>query len=1309
MRVIKAGNGLFKANLSSALILARAGDIIKISAGHYVIDTTINSAITLEPEDSGSKVVITGCLSINNTSCTIKNIEFQGSATGKNLIEAIKNSQVTITDCVFKDMFNKPVIYLVDSQLDISSSRFLNITTNAINAQGQSNIIARDCNWQVSKFPAIYLHPKVKAEIVSSIFTGGKSTLYTEQATLTLNACEFIDITEEVPVYATQNSQVTIIDCIFKDMFNKPVIYLVDSQLDISSSRFLNITTNAINAQGQSNIIARDCNWQVSKYIAIYLHPKVKAEIVSSTFSGGKSTVYAEQATLTLNACEFRDITDTASVHAKQNSQVTIIDCFFKDMSNSPVISLVDSKLDIYSSRFIDITTNAIKAQGQSNIIARDCNWQVSKYIAIYLHPKVKAEIVSSTFSGGKSTVYAEQATLTLNACEFRDITDTASVHAKQNSQVTIIDCFFKDMSNSPVISLVDSKLDIYSSRFIDITTTAIKAQARSTIKAQNCEWQVSGFFAIDLYPEVKAEIVSSVFKGSYSTISTDRATLILKACKFMDVTEGAPVDARQNSKVTIIDCLFKGISNKTVIYLADSQLDIYSSRFIDITTNAIKAQARSTIKAQNCEWQVSGFPAINLYPEVKAEIVSSIFKGSYSTISTDRATLILKACKFMDVTEGAPVDARQNSQVTISACNFNRIEGKYIVYAGNNSNVQITDSQFNENLFVAKSASQSKIVFMDGFILESGAYSEDGGKVLFVSDSTTISNQANANKLENEENLSTQFNPNATIEEYLKELDGLTGLKNVKNEIRNMVAAVKFQQQRQEQGFLSSPINLHLVFTGNPGTGKTTVARIIGEIFNKLGVLKTNKIVEVERADLVGKHIGHTAPKTLLKIEEAMNGVLFIDEAYTLAKGGNDFGQEAIDTLLKQMEDHRDKLAVIIAGYTKPINSFIQSNQGLKSRFTRYVEFEDFSIDELTEIFEKIRRQQQINITNDAQVIIQEVIGIIYARRDESFGNAREIRTLFDKVYEALSLRVMSLNLFENYSIEKEDVEFAVNYMKLGISDRDSEGQQLLDQALLELDALIGLDSVKAEIKALTGFIGVQKRRKEAGLSISPLSLHLIFTGNPGTGKTTVARIMGKIYYGLGLLSSAQVVETDRADLVAGYIGQTAIKTMDKINEAMDGVLFIDEAYTLAKVGNDFGTEAIDTLLKQMEDCRDRFAVIVAGYTGPMQNFINSNPGLGSRFTTTIEFEDYNSEELLSIFERLCQTGSYRLTEEAKQQAFTILDELYQERDESFGNGRLVRTLYEKTVKIHSNRVYNEKLEDLQTLEVHDIPDAIR
>ena len=1195
MRVIKAGNGLFKANLSSALILARAGDIVKISAGHYALDTTINSAITLEPEDSGSKVVITGCLSINNTSCTIKNIEFQGSATGKNQIKVANNSQVTITDCVFKDMSNKPVIHLVDSQIDISSSRFLNITTNAIKAQGQSNIKARDCNWQVSKFVAIYLQTEVKAEIVSSIFSGGKSTVYAEQSTLTLNACEFIDITEGNPI------------------------------------------------------------------------------------------------------------------QAKQNSQVTIIDCFFKDMSNSPVIHLVDSQLDISSSRFLNITTNAIKAQGQSNIKARDCNWQVSKFVAIYLQTEVKAEIVSSIFSGGKSTVYAEQSTLTLNACEFIDITEGNPIQAKQNSQVTIIDCFFKDMSNSPVISLGDSKLDISSSRFVEITTSAIKAQGQSIIKAQNCEWQVSGFPAINLYPEVKAEIVSSIFTGGKSTLYTEQATLTLNACEFIDITEANPVDARQNSKVTIIDCLFKGISNKTVIYLVDSQLDIYSSRFIDITTNAINARGQSTIKAQNCEWQVSGFPAIYLHPEVKAEIVSSIFKGSYSTISTDRATLILIACKFMDVTERAPVVAGQNSKVTITDCDFNRIKGFYIFYAKDNSNIQITNTRFNDNLSIAKSASQSKIVFMDGFILESGKYSEDGGKILFVSDSTTINNQANAKKLENEENLSTQFNPNATIEEYLKELDGLTGLKNVKNEIRKMVAAVKFQQQRQGQGFSSSPINLHLVFTGNPGTGKTTVARIVGKIFNKLGVLKTDKVVEVERADLVGKHIGHTAPKTLLKIEEAMNGVLFIDEAYTLVKGGNDFGQEAIDTLLKQMEDHRDKLAVIIAGYTKPINSFIQSNPGLKSRFTRYIEFEDFSVDELTEIFEKIRQQQQINITNDAQVIIEEVIGIIYARRDDSFGNAREIRTLFDKVYEALSLRVMSLNLSENYSIEKQDVEFAVNYMKLGIGDRDSEGRQLLDQALSELDALIGLDSVKAEIKALTGFIGVQKRRKEAGLSTSPLSLHLIFTGNPGTGKTTVARIMGKIYYGLGLLNSAQVVETDRADLVAGYIGQTAIKTMDKINEAMDGILFIDEAYTLAKVGNDFGTEAIDTLLKQMEDYRDRFAVIVAGYTSPMQNFINSNPGLGSRFTTTIKFEDYNSEELLSIFERLCQRGSYRLTEEAKQQAFTILDALYQERDESFGNGRLVRTLYEKTVKLHSNRVYNENLEDLQTLEARDIPDTVK
>ena len=192
------------------------------------------------------------------------------------------------------------------------------------------------------------------------------------------------------------------------------------------------------------------------------------------------------------------------------------------------------------------------------------------------------------------------------------------------------------------------------------------------------------------------------------------------------------------------------------------------------------------------------------------------------------------------------------------------------------------------------------------------------------------------------------------------------------------------------------------------------------------------------------------------------------------------------------------------------------------------------------------------------------------------------------------------------------------------------------------ELDALIGLQSIKHDVKEIIAYAKVQKMREENGLKTAPVSLHLVFTGNPGTGKTTVARIMAKLYRQIGVLSKGQLVEVDRSGLVAGYVGQTALKTQQKIEEAMGGVLFIDEAYALAKEGNDFGQEAIDTILKAMEDNRKDFIVIVAGYTKPMETFIESNPGLKSRFNKYIEFADYTMEELTAIFQTFCDKYEY-------------------------------------------------------------------
>lgn len=535
------------------------------------------------------------------------------------------------------------------------------------------------------------------------------------------------------------------------------------------------------------------------------------------------------------------------------------------------------------------------------------------------------------------------------------------------------------------------------------------------------------------------------------------------------------------------------------------------------------------------------------------------------------------------------------------------------------------------------------------------------------------------------------------TLDELLEELNQLVGLENIKNTVKEQITYINFSKLRKEQGIDDNyNINLHAVAYGNPGTGKTTVMRLLGKIYHKMELLSKGQLNEVDRVDLVAEYIGQTAPKTQKVIDESKGGILFIDEAYALARSGQDskdYGKEVIELLIKEMSEGSGDIAIFCAGYPKEMETFLQSNPGLKSRFGQYFNFQDYLPEELFAIALKIAEKSKLIFTPDAQTELKEFLTEAYRKRDKNFGNARFVEGVVGAAKMELGIRLMK-NASKQYSKEElstiilEDVKKITEQAEHKKLVLEVDIEELQD-ALTELHQLVGMNTVKNDIDELVKLIMYYN---EIGKDVlNKFSLHTIFTGNPGTGKTTVARILGKIFKALGILERGHVVEVDREQLVAGFIGQTAIKTGEKIEEAMGGVLFIDEAYALSKrgsSGDDFGSEAIEIILKRMEDNRGKFVVLAAGYPDNMNEFLASNPGLNSRFDKKIHFEDYSPEEMWQIAELMIKKEELVISDDAKQHVQNYFITLYKNKDKYFGNARTVRQAIEDVVKKQNIRM---------------------
>lgn len=545
-----------------------------------------------------------------------------------------------------------------------------------------------------------------------------------------------------------------------------------------------------------------------------------------------------------------------------------------------------------------------------------------------------------------------------------------------------------------------------------------------------------------------------------------------------------------------------------------------------------------------------------------------------------------------------------------------------------------------------------------------------EGEKLLIYVEDNGLRCKANDSKY----NLNKYSIP--TLEEVKYKLESIIGLRELKEFLLNVENNKKVQNIRKRLGLKTSYISLNMIFAGNAGTGKTNAARITYEYLNALGLLTKGRLVEVSKADFITENISETAKRTNDIITSAIGGVLFIDEAYSLYVGENDkVGKEIVDSLIKGIEDNRNNLTVILAGYEKDMREFLSVNQGLKSRFPNIIHFEDYTPNEMYKIAIQIAKSKGYRISKNVKNDLIDLFTRNQLTGKNDLGNARFVRNIIENAIIFSSRKYLNNNKSEIDLLEREDFNFKAN-AKFDLEEK--------------LKSIIGLEEVKELLRSQYKLLIAQEKRKSVGVNTEiEQNLNMVFAGNPGTGKTSIARLVAEMLNSMGLLKIGQLIECDRSSFVSNIPGETAKKTEGKFKEALGGVLFIDEAYTLAN--DDLGREAIETLLKLVEDYSNEVIVILAGYQVEMEDFFDVNIGLRSRFPLWTNFEDYNPNELLEMAIRLIESKGFKLSKNGQASLKKSFIDIYENSDSQSGNGRMVRNYVENLIRVQSIRIAEE------------------
>lgn len=534
-----------------------------------------------------------------------------------------------------------------------------------------------------------------------------------------------------------------------------------------------------------------------------------------------------------------------------------------------------------------------------------------------------------------------------------------------------------------------------------------------------------------------------------------------------------------------------------------------------------------------------------------------------------------------------------------------------------------------------------------------------------------------------------------------LADLAALSGLAAVKEEIAGLIAAVRAERARQAAGMTVRPAWKNLVLAGGPGTGKSRVAAIVGRVYRDAGVLTSGHLVEVTRADLIGEYARDSSSLVRAAVNNAIGGVLLISDAHDDGDAAPARDRAAIRALQDLVTEHRGgNLAVILAGPGTPVRQFLLDNPGLAARFPVTIEFPGYTGEELTAIFTARAQQAGFTLTAGARNKARDLLA---KNGSQPGGSARVAIGLLDQAAARQARRIMTGTGPVPGAALRELLPADIPGRLTAATPAQVSGDPFA-----ELAQMTGLASVKHQVRLLAAEARAEQLRRDSGLPAATPSRHMIFTGPPGTAKTTVARLIAAIYAQLGLLSSGRLTEVTRADLIGRYIGQTAPLVTQAVASALGGVLFIDEAYTLAisDSPNDFGPEAIATLLKLMEDHRGDLVVIAAGYEHEMHALLQANPGLASRFPRTVNFPGYTDEELAAIFTSMARNADLQLADAVTAKLCAILAAT--PRGKTFGNARHVRNLLEQAISAQALRITRPGADpaEIRILRAEDLPE---